>query len=70
MSLSDKLIFDGLGSGGISDDHCVVQRDELKKSIKELKEKQCKFVVCDKEDQCTNCKIIAEVFGVRLTEDK
>ncbi len=43
---------------------------DVKNSIKELKEKQCKYVICEDDDKCTNCKIIEEVFGRRLTSEK
>ena len=69
MSLSDKLIFGGLMNGTGDDDHCVVQRQHLKESIKELKEKLCECKFLGQGIKCSRCRIINKVFGVRLTGD-
>ena len=44
----------------------IFYEENVKESIKELKNKLCAYVICKDNDKCDKCKIIEEVFGKRL----
>lgn len=65
MSLSDKIMYQ-MGDEELDDDNMVFHKDDVKKSIQELRERiMCSCLGC--EECADRDKIVEEIFGDKLT---